>query len=187
MTVDSLEHVVTENLPPKVFIMDGGSHVDCKEVREFCENRGIKTIVTPVYSPWVNRLVEGTNKLLLHVLKRTCAPGLREDEYNAMTIDKLPKTWPDHLQTVIQALNWRIRPKLHYSPKELLWRLPLDTPPMQIEQIAQEFTEKDAAVQMAYAAQQCLDGHDSIVQHAAQRKARFDRTIWEKRGGPTVF
>jgi transposase InsO family protein len=186
-TVESLEHVATENLPPEVFMTDGGSHFDCKEVREFCESMGIKTIVTSAYSPWVNGLVEGTNKLLLHVLKRVCAPGLGEDEYDAMTVDKLPKTWPDHLQAAIQALNWRILPKLHYRPKELLWGLPLETPPTPIEIIAQEFTERDAVIQMAYAAQQRLDGYDSIVQHAAQRKTKFDKTIWKKRGGPSIF
>jgi transposase InsO family protein len=186
-TVESLEHVMTETLPPEVFMTDGGSHFDCKEVRAFCESVGIKTVVTAAYSPWVNGLVEGTNKLLLHVLKRLCAPGLGEDEYDAMTVDKLPKTWPDHLQAAIRALNWRILPKLHYRPKELLWGLLLETPRTPIEDIAQEFTEKDAAVQMAYAAQQRLDGYDSMVQHALQRKAQFDRKVWKSKGGPTVF
>jgi transposase InsO family protein len=186
-TVESLDHIVTENLPPEVFMTDGGSHFDCKEVKVFCESKGIKTVVTSAYSPWVNGLVEGTNKLLLHILKRLCAPGLGEDEYEAMTLDKLPKTWPDHFQTAIQALNWRILPKLHYRPKELLWGLPLDTTPTPIEEIAREFTEKDAAIQMAYTGQQQLDGYDSIVQHAIKRKARFNRGLWRRRGGPTVF
>jgi transposase InsO family protein len=186
-TVESLDHIVTENLSPEVFMTDGGSHFDCKEVRTFCESMGIKTVVTSAYSPWVNGLVEGTNKLLLHVLKRLCAPGLGEDEYEAMTLDKLPKTWPDHLQAAIRALNWRILPRLHYRPKELLWGLPLDTTPTPIEEIVQELTERDAAIQMAYAAQQHLDGYDSIVQHAAQRKMRFDRTLWRRGGGPTKF
>lgn len=49
---------------------------------------------------WINGLVEGTNKILLHVLKRLCAPN--------------------HLDDAITALNHRILPALKFSPKELL-------------------------------------------------------------------
>jgi hypothetical protein len=100
-TVELLDHVATENLPPEVFMTDRGSHFDCKEVKAFCDDIGIKTVVTSAYSPWVNGLVEGTNKLLLHILKRLCTQGLGEDEYNTITLDKLPNTWPDHFQTAI--------------------------------------------------------------------------------------
>jgi hypothetical protein len=75
---------------------------------------------------------------------------------------------------------------LHYRPKELLWGLLLDTTPTPIEEITQEFTERDAAIQMAYTAQQHLDGYDSIVQHTVQRKVRFNRRL-QKNREPTVF
>ncbi|KAG2063079.1 hypothetical protein BDR04DRAFT_984153, partial [Suillus decipiens] len=72
-----------------------------------------------VYSPWINGLVEGTNKILLHVLKQLCAPNLREDDQENLAWDKLPLNWPDHLDHTIMALNHQILPALKFSPKEL--------------------------------------------------------------------
>lgn len=78
-----------------------------------------KTVVA-AYSPWINGLVEGTNKILLHVLKRLCAPNLGEDDYEGLTWDSLPLNWPNHLDDAITALNHRILPALKFSPKELI-------------------------------------------------------------------
>lgn len=48
---------------------DGGSHFDNGTVSDFCAEHGITHITMAVYTPWVNGLVEGTNKILLGRLK----------------------------------------------------------------------------------------------------------------------
>ena len=85
---------------------DGGKHFDNKEVRELCEKWGTKTHIVAAYSPWVNGLVEGTNKLFLHILKRLCAPNLDNEEVKRMPMDDIPKHWPDHFEEAIRILNW---------------------------------------------------------------------------------
>ena len=99
---------------------DGGKHFKNQEVAENCEHWGTKLHTVAAYLPWVNRLVEGTNKLLLYVLARLCAPEVGEDGWQAFTWDKLPTTWPDHFDKAICILNWCILPTLKFCPKEIL-------------------------------------------------------------------
>ena len=58
----------------KMFMADGGKHFKNHDVAENCEHWGTKLHTVAAYSLWVNRLVEGTNKLLLYVLARLCTP-----------------------------------------------------------------------------------------------------------------
>ena len=92
-TVSSLDSIFRDYLPSETFMTDGGSHFNNNEVAAFCECWGYKYHVMPAYSLWVNGLVEGANKLLLHVLKRLCAPELGEDseDFLAMTWETLPE------------------------------------------------------------------------------------------------
>ena len=78
-TLDSLNRTFQAYAPWETFMSDGGKHFDNKEVRDLCEKWGTKTHVVSAYSPWVNGLVEGTNKLFLHVLKRLCVPDLDDE------------------------------------------------------------------------------------------------------------
>jgi hypothetical protein len=78
-TIDSLMSIANAFIVPETFMADGGKHFNNDAVREFCTSRACKLHTVAAYSPWVNRLVEGTNKLLLHVLKRRCTPDLGED------------------------------------------------------------------------------------------------------------
>jgi hypothetical protein len=78
-------------------MMDGGKHFNNEAVRKFCAKWNCNTHVIATYSPWVNGLVEGANKILLHVLKRLCAPDLGEDSHKALSWDELLLNWPDHL------------------------------------------------------------------------------------------
>ncbi|THU96549.1 hypothetical protein K435DRAFT_611737, partial [Dendrothele bispora CBS 962.96] len=71
-------------------------------------------------SPWVNGLVEGTNKLLLEVLMRLCARAVGEDEDIAAAKPDIPYNWPDHFESAIRILNWQILPALKSRPKELM-------------------------------------------------------------------
>ena len=118
-TNKSLDSICNTYAPPETFMSDGGRHFNNNEVKENCTKWGIKQHITPAYSPWVNGLVEGTNKLLLYVLARLCAPEIGEDGWQATKWDRLPKTWPDHFQEAIHILNWRILLALNRVAKVL--------------------------------------------------------------------
>ena len=100
-TVDALSRIFQDFTPPETFMTDDGKHFNNTEVRTMCEKWSTNTHIVPTYSPWVNGLVEGTNKILLHVLKRLCAPNLGEDEQVSTTTDDVPKNWPEHLEEAI--------------------------------------------------------------------------------------
>jgi hypothetical protein len=127
MTVKSLEEIYGGFALAEVFMSDGGKHFKNNEVRQCCERWGGRHHVVAAYSPWINGLVEGTNKILLYVLARLCAPEVGEDGWQATDWANLPKTWPDHFDEAIQILNWRILPALKFSPKELLLSLVVNT------------------------------------------------------------
>ena len=80
---------------------DGGKHFNNKEVHELRKKWGTKTHIVAAYSPWVNRLVEGTNKLFLHILKRLCTPDLDSEEVEKSVPEDLLKRWPDHFKEAI--------------------------------------------------------------------------------------
>jgi hypothetical protein len=174
-------------IPPETFMADGGPEFDNREVKEFCEAKGIKLHIVPSYSPWVNGLLEGTNSKLLGRLKRMCAPDLGEDEYEAMGWKDLPKNWPDFLDTAVEALNNRILPNLRYSPNELLLGLVVNTRRTPVDESATEPAEGSVAVQMAYVDQQQLDGYSQMVDHAHKRKAQFDAKVQSRAPREVIF
>lgn len=90
--VQGLSSIFQNFAPSKMFMSDGGKHFDNKEVQAFCGEWGMATQVVAAYFPWVNWLVEGANKLLLHILRRLCSTNLGEDKYEAMAVDNMAKT-----------------------------------------------------------------------------------------------
>jgi hypothetical protein len=144
-------------------------------------------VVVTMYSPWINGLVEGTNKILLYVMARLCAPEVGEDGWSTMNWADLPKTWPDHFDEAIQILNWQILPALKFSPKELLLSLIVNTTPTPLEASSSMPSHQDFYTHMAYAAQQRLDGYSEAVKHAWDRKTRFDRRVLDSKEGEVVF
>ena len=186
-TNKSLDSICNTYAPPETFMSDGGRHFKNNEVAENCAKWGIKHQVTAAYSPWINGLVEGTNKLLIYVLARLCAPEIGEDGWQATSRDTLPKKWPDHFQEAINILNWRILPALKFSPKELLLGLVVNTINTPLETSASVLTPSDIDKHLAYAAQQRLDGYAEAVQHAIRRKATFDKKVLKSRAGVVVF
>lgn len=102
-TIKSLNSICSSYAPPETFMSDRGQHFDNNKVKAACKKWGMKLHVTPAYSPWVNGLVEGMNKLLLYVLAHLCAPGVGEDGWQSMPWEKLPKMWPDCFQKAIQT------------------------------------------------------------------------------------
>ncbi|KAG6808936.1 hypothetical protein H0H92_002300 [Tricholoma furcatifolium] len=174
MTGDALMKIFRDFVPFEAFMSDGGSHFD----------NDVTHVVAP-YSPWVNGLVEGANKLLLHVLKRLCSPNLGEDDYEGTDWDDLPASWPNHFDDAIQILNKRILPALKFSPKEILLGVVVNTKPTPVEQSILPVSEGDIATHMAYVAQQRLDGYAEAVAHALDRKSAFDRRVQKK--GEVIF
>ena len=186
-TIDSLSHIFRNFTPSETFMSDGGKHFNNAEVRNFCAKWSCKTHVIAAYSPWVNGLVEGTNKILLHVLKRLCAPNLGEDDYEAISWDTLPNSWPDHLDEAIAALNYRILPALKFSPKELLLGQVINTPRTDLANSTSAIRLSDVNIHMAYVAQQRLDGYEATVQHAIKRKAAFDKRVLARSPREVIF
>jgi len=172
-TVKSLTNIFHNFAPSETFMTDGGPYFKCKEVEKFCKGWGMKVHVVAAYSPWVNGLVEGTNKLLLYILAQLCAPELCEDGWNNTKWEDLPRTWPDHFGQVIRILNWHILPSLKFLPKELLLGLVMSTP---LEASASLLPLEDIDMHFAYAAQQHLSGYSQAVQHAIHHKAVFKFT-----------
>ena len=79
MTVKSLTEIFQNFTPAEMFMSDGGRHFENAEVDELCEKWGSKHHVVSAYLPWVNSLVEGTNRILLYILPCLCAPEIGED------------------------------------------------------------------------------------------------------------
>lgn len=165
-TKDSLYSIFQGYAPSETFMSDGGKHFDNNEVCQLCKEWGTETHVVPAYSPWINGLVEGTNKLLLHILKRLCAPNLNDEEAGRTKTEDIPKSWPDHLDEAIRTLNGRLLPAFKFSPKELLLGLVVNTKTTNTQDASSPITEDNVATQMAYVAQQRLDGYAAAVSHA---------------------
>jgi len=172
--VDSLNSIFNNFTAAETFMTDGGWHFNNELVKEYCAKWSCTHHVVALYSPWINGLVEGTNKLLLHILKRLCAPNLGEDNATDNDWEKLPKTWPDYLDGAVRALNNRLLPSLKFMPKELLLGLVIDTKRTELTHSTTEPSSIDAATHMAYVAQQQLDGYDEAVCHAIKQKMAFD-------------
>jgi hypothetical protein len=176
-TIDSLAQIFRNFIAPETFMTNGGRHFHNTEVKDFCMKWSCKRHIVAAYSPWVNGLVEGANKILLHVLKRLCAPNLGEDEYDAMTWDTLPVNWPNHLDEAVTALNHHILPTLKFLPKELLLGQVVNTPRTDITESTSASRPADMNAHMAYVGQQQLDGYDATVRHAIKRKKAFDKRV----------
>ena len=82
-TIKSLMNIYKNFTPAETFMSDGGRHFNNMEVKEFCNKWGGKHHVVAAYSPWINGLVEGTNKILLYILAHLCAPDIGEDGWKA--------------------------------------------------------------------------------------------------------
>ena len=178
---------IFHNFAPEMFMADGGKHFKSREVAQNCECWGTKLHTVAAYSPWVNRLIKGTNKLLLYVLARLCAPEVGEDGWQAATWDKLLTTWPDHFDKAIHILNWQILPALKFCPKEILLGLVVNTSKTPMEVSSSFLPPADIDTHMAYTAQQRLNGYAEAVHHAIQRKNAFDRKVVKSRAGVVVF
>lgn len=132
-------------------------------------------------------MVEGTSKLLLHVLKWLCAPNVGEDNSTDNNWGNLPRTWPDHLDDTVHALKNHLLLSLKFMPKELLLGLVIDTKCTELTHSTTELSPIDAATHMVYAAQQCLDSYDEAVQHAIKQKTAFNHRLLKHQQTEVMF
>ena len=84
-------------------------------------------------------------------------------------------------------MNWRLLPSLKFSPKELMLGMVVNTRPTEVDQSVLPITEQDVATQMAYVAQQRLDGYAGAVAHAVKRKSAFDKKVLANKPGEVIF
>lgn len=89
MTEEALEDIGDRCLPMETFQSDQGRHFKNKCVQQFCDTHGIKINLVSVYSPWINGLVEGANKILIYILACLCAPDVGEDKWCSVMKDTL--------------------------------------------------------------------------------------------------
>jgi hypothetical protein len=90
-TIAALQYICDAFNSPECLMTDGGPHFDCRQVRDFCTKEGIELKIISPYSPWIAGLVENGNGNLLSILRKLCAPGLGEDDYNKMQWEDLPR------------------------------------------------------------------------------------------------
>jgi hypothetical protein len=116
-------------------------------------------------------------------------PKSRGEDIQAVSPEDLPKHWPEHLDEAIRILNWRLLPALKFSPKELFLGLVINTKPSFVNTLDTNspVTEPDVALQMAYVAQQRLDGYNEAVAHAMKRKTAFDKKVLARSPGEVIF
>jgi len=186
-TVDSLWHINNTFIAPETIMVDGGSHFNCNEVREFCDSIGSKLHVVAAYAPWLNGLLEGYNGILLNALKRLCAPGLGEDDYTNMATKDIPSNWPEHLDTAIKHFSDQILPSLKYSPNKLLLGLVVNSHCVDSPENIKPPTEQEVALHLALVEQQHLNGYAAIIDHAVKCKNIFDAKLCQQAPRNVIF
>jgi hypothetical protein len=88
-TVKSLDNIYGGFALAEVFMLDGGRHFKNNKVRQCCKKWGGQHHIVAAYLPWINGLVEGTNKILLYILACLCAPEVGEDGWQTTN-------WEEH-------------------------------------------------------------------------------------------
>ena len=112
---------------------------------------------------------------------------MNDEDAEKIPKENIPKNWTDHFDEAIRILNQRLLPALKFSPKELLLGLVVNTKPSDINTSTLPVTCSDTALQMAYVAQQRLDGYAEAVAHAIKRKSVFDKRVSLKNPGEVIF
>jgi hypothetical protein len=186
-TVDSLQRISQAFIAPETIMTDGGSHFNCNKVREYCDSIGSKLHIVAAYAPWLNRLLESSNAILLSTLKQLCTPGLGEDDHANMATKDIPSNWPEHLDNTIKHLSDRILPSLKYSPNELLLGLVVNSHRVDSPENIKPPTEQEAALHLALVEQQHLDGYAAIVDHAVKCKNIFDAKVRQQMPQNIIF
>lgn len=111
-----------------------------------------------------------------------CCLNLGKDEYDAMTVENLPKTWHKHLDKAAQILTCHLPPSLNFFPKALLLGMVINTPHL----TPAESITSDGWRRFEPNAQY-LDEYATTVVRTVCRKTTFDRGVQAKGLGEVVF
>lgn len=179
-TVDSLRHLKQQFATPELFATDGGTHFDCKEVRDWCAEAGVEYSKTPPYSPWANGLVEDCNKILIGRLRRLCNPDFDDDDTTETAAEsalKVPSNWPLYFDLALEQMNSRILPSLTYSPRELLFGMALTDRPGDSSTGVGPASDVSAIAHLAFVDALRSDGWARSIDHATTRKRHFDKKV----------
>jgi hypothetical protein len=186
-TIAALKHICDAFNLPECLMTDGGPHFNCGPVRDFCTKEGIELKIISPYSPWIAGLVENGNGNLLSILRKLCAPGLGEDDYNKMQWKDLPKNWPLHFDHAVCLLNRRLLPSLQCSPAELMLGPVINTNPTPTTDATAPTTTEKIGIHQAYVQQQHLDGYTHTIEHAVRRKGAFDKRVLARFPKEVIF
>lgn len=84
---------------------------------------------TPIYVVHAEfQINEGNDGSDVPAQNAPCCLNLSEGEYDAMTVENLPKTWHKHLDKAAQILTCHLPPSLDFFPKALLLGMVINTP-----------------------------------------------------------
>ena len=92
---------------PYKLISDNGKQFDCKEMRELCDNLGIKKGFSAVSHPQSNGQTEAVNKIIKHTLKAK--------------LEDRKGNWPEELPNVLWSYNMTPRTTTEESPFNLTY------------------------------------------------------------------
>jgi hypothetical protein len=127
------------------------------------------------------------NGNLLSILRKLCAPGLGEDDYEKMQWKDLPKNWPLYFDEAIRLLNRRLIPSLKCSPAELMLGLVINTNPTPTKNSILPTEAEHVGIHQAYVQQQRLDGYAHTMEHAERRKNAFNKRVLAQSPGVVTF
>src|SRR6266481_10001739 len=175
-TLNSLRNLVLHYQKPDTIMTDGGLHFNNEEVQGYCEAQDIRHITTPEYAPWMNSLIENTNKILLGRLRRICTPNLDEMEETGTGPSPTPEKWPDHLEEAIRAMNNRILLAVGLTPREWLWGR-RETAQERKDEETTARTETDIEHHLILVDLLRSQGYTDTLMEAANRKRRFDGKV----------
>ncbi|KAG9121356.1 hypothetical protein FRC07_002717 [Ceratobasidium sp. 392] len=156
---------------------DGGSHFDCKEVRNWGKARGVQALKTPPYAPWANGLAEGSIKLLIGRLKALCSATAGESPEEDADQSTTPASWPKFLAQATSQLNDRVLASLQYTPRELLTSQPRGEHRVQLSHPSNDPTSTEVKINMALTYALWQDAHAQALEHANERKRAFDKHV----------
>ncbi|KAK1646488.1 hypothetical protein QYE76_064293 [Lolium multiflorum] len=102
-----LEHVIHRFGIPQTITTDGGSVFVSKEMKEFCDDMGIKLIRSSPYYAQANGQAEASNKSLIKLIKRK--------------IDEHPKRWHEVLSEALWAYRMSCHGAIKTTPYQLVY------------------------------------------------------------------
>ena len=91
------------------------------------------------------------------------------------------------MDKAICCLNYHLLATFHFSPKELLLGLVVNTIRTPLVDSTSALRTADVAIQISYVVQQNLNSYTAAVNHTLKHKHAFDRHVLASRAGEHIF